>query len=190
MIIQPHIRLIISLAVSLLISQMTHIPLLLGILSIYILLLIIFNKSLIKPMIKLNIFTLGVWIFLIWQPNGALLSSLITLKFNIIILTNLLIFQHFSQTDLVLAMRKLHLPQKLIYLAILMVRYISLFQQIKQQQEYAMKARGFRPHFSQRLLQLTTQRITLLLINALERTETCERALKMRGFYANRNKEL
>ena len=90
---------------------------------------------------------------------------------------------------LVQAMGKLPLPEKLIQLFVLTVRYIALLGELRQKMDIAMRARGFRPGLNRRTLYVTAQRVALLLIHALLKAETAQMALKCRGFQFGKKRE-
>ena len=107
-IFQPHLRLIYVFLCGLIVSTMTHISTLI-ILNLIVfggllIALICYRKSLagyFKYWLKLNFFTLLVWLTLSWKiteqglalnPIGVQLALLITLRFNLILsLTRLLL---------------------------------------------------------------------------------------------------
>ncbi|HBO37043.1 MAG TPA: ABC transporter permease, partial [Pasteurellaceae bacterium] len=76
----------------------------------------------------------------------------------------------------------LPLPTKLIRLFVLTVRYIALLGELQQKMDIAMRARGFQPKCNRRTLQITAQRVALLLIHAMLKAEVSSMAIQSRGF--------
>ncbi|WP_303013186.1 energy-coupling factor transporter transmembrane component T family protein, partial [Rodentibacter pneumotropicus] len=87
------------------------------------------------------------------------------------------------------ALGKLPLPEKLIQLFALTVRYIALLGELRQKMDRAMRARGYQPKFNFRTLYVTAQSVALLLIHALLKAEMAQIALKCRGFQFGKRKE-
>ena len=193
-IFQPHLRLIYVFLCGLIVSTMTHISTLiilnLIVFSGLLIALIRYRKSLagyFKYWLKLNFFTLLVWLTLSWKiteqglalnPMGIQLALLITLRFN---LTRLLLID-MNESLLLQALRRLPLPEKLLHLFVLTVRYISVFSEVHKKMDMAMRARGYQPKLNGRTLFIAAQRVALLLIHALVKAEKTEMALKARGF--------
>ena len=80
------------------------------------------------------------------------------------------------------ALCRLPLPEKLLHLFVLTVRYISVFSEVHKKMDMAMQARGYQPKLNGRTLFIAAQRVALLLIHALVKAEKTEMALKARGF--------
>ena len=101
---------------------------------------------------KLNFFTLLVWLTLSWKiteqglalnPMGIQLALLITLRFNLILSLTRLLLIDMNESLLLQALCRLPLPEKLLHLFVLTVRYISvLVKYIKKKMDMAMRARG------------------------------------------------
>ena len=195
-IFQPHLRLIYVFLCGLIVSTMTHISTLISlnliVFSGLLITLIRYQKSLagyFKYWLKLNLFTLLVWLTLSWKiteqgltlnPMGIQLALLITLRFNLS-LTRLLLID-MNESLLLQALSRLPLPEKLLHLFVLTVRYISVFSEVHKKMDMAMRARGYQPKLNGRTLFIAAQRVALLLIHALVKAEKTEMALKARGF--------
>ncbi|ABR74164.1 ABC transporter permease [Actinobacillus succinogenes] len=203
-IFQPHFRLIITFVLGLIISALHNPQWLLGLLcltaGVLAMVLIRQNKPLqfyLRRAILFNLFTLLIWLTLSWRitlngmawnPAGVHTALLITLRMNLILCTIWLCLLNITDSILVQAVSKLPLPDKLIQLFILTVRYISLVGELNRQMTQAMKARGFQPKFNRRTFSVTVQRVALLLIRAMVQVEKSEMALKARGFrFASRS---
>ena len=145
-IFQPHLRLIYVFLCGLIVSTMTHISTLiilnLIVFSGLLIALIRYRKSLagyFKYWLKLNFFTLLVWLTLSWKiteqgltlnPMGIQLALLITLRFNLILSLTRLLLIDMNESLLLQALCHLPLPEKLLHLFVLTVRYISVFSEV------------------------------------------------------------
>ena len=142
--------------------------------------LIRYRKSLVsyfKYWLKLNFFTLLVWLTLSWKiteqglalnPMGIQLALLITLRFNLILSLTRLLLIDMNESLLLQALCRLPLPEKLLHLFVLTVRYISVFSEVHKKMDMAMRARGYQPKLNTaETLFIAAQRVALLLIHAL-----------------------
>ncbi|WP_040976563.1 energy-coupling factor transporter transmembrane component T family protein [Necropsobacter massiliensis] len=195
---QPHLRLIYVFLWGLAVSALQHIPLLVGLnLAVFALLSIALatsGKSLthyIGYWLKLNLFTLLVWLTLSWKlneqgivanPTGIQLALLISLRLNLILGSTRLLLIDMNESLLLQALCRLPLPAKLRHLFVLTVRYIAVLGEVHYNMDRAMRARGYRTGFNRRTLFVAAQRVALLLIHALIKAEKTEMALKARGF--------
>ena len=87
-----------------------------------------------------------------------------------------------NESLLLQALCRLPLPEKLLHLFVLTVRYISVFSEVHKKMDMAMRARGYQPKLNGRTLFIAAQHVALLLIHALVKAEKTEMALKARGF--------
>ena len=76
-----------------------------------------------------------------FSPRRVFLALQITLKMNAILLFVSAMLTNMTDIDLAYAVKRYPLPDKLIKLFILTIRYIAIFSETKQQLETAMKAR-------------------------------------------------
>ena len=204
-IFQPHLRLIYVFLCGLIVSTMTHISTLISlnliVFSGLLITLIRYQKSLagyFKYWLKLNLFTLLVWLTLSWKiteqgltlnPMGIQLALLITLRFNLILSLTRLLLIDMNESLLLQALCRLPLPEKLLHLFVLTVRYISVFSEVHKKMDMAMRARGYQPKLNGRTLFIAAQSVALLLIHALVKAEKTEMALKARGFHLHNVKK-
>lgn len=192
----PAVRLILCFLGGIILSGIENKFLLSGLL-ILALILLLFSptpKQNYKLLLKANYFCVMVWLSLswqfapesyshiIWSATGQHLALIITLKFNIIFILARLLLHKLNPLTLIIAFRQLKISPKLTALLVLMLNYIEVFQRVKRNQERAMKARGFHPKCNIRTFKMVSLQITLLLINALEKSESVNKALKARGF--------
>lgn len=195
---EPHFRLVYAAAAGLTISGLYFVNILFFLTACMAVVVVFLHvkyrrsiKILIKKWLKFNFFTLLIWLTLSWKISdsgiawnmqGITLAQLISLRANLILLTTWSLLFNVSDTVLLQAIGKLPLPGKLIHLFVLTVRYIALLGELNQRMEIAMKARGYRPQCNRRTLKIISQRVALLLIHAMVRTENAQVALKARGF--------
>ena len=202
---QPHFRLIYLFIWGLIISGLSDltwlIPLNLLAVSLFFISLQFSQKSFLpylKRWFALIIFIALMWATLSWQIGengielnfqGIELAEKLSLRTHLLLISLWLFLWNINDAVLVQAIGKLPLPEKLIQLFVLTVRYIALLGELRQKMDIAMRARGFRPGLNRRTLYVTAQRVALLLIHALLKAETAQMALKCRGFQFGKKRE-
>lgn len=202
---QPHFRLIYLFIWGLIISGLSDltwlIPLNLLAVSLFFISLQFSQKSFLpylKRWFALIIFIALMWATLSWQIGengielnfqGIELAEKLSLRTHLLLISLWLFLWNINDAVLVQAMGKLPLPEKLIQLFVLTVRYIALLGELRQKMDIAMRARGFRPGLNRRTLYVTAQSVALLLIHALLKAETAQMALKCRGFQFGKKRE-
>ena len=138
-----------------------------------------------------NAFVLLLWLTLSWRwssdglalaPEGLQLSVRLSLRANAIALACTALLAGIDATTIAQAVSGLGLPDRLVHLSLLMVRYLDLFKAAQARRARAARARGFTPHADRRTLALLGQQTGLLLVQALDRAEGVERAMRARGF--------
>lgn len=138
-------------------------------------------------LLHLNLFVLFLWIVLPWSTPGASgagvrLAAAITLKSNALVLLLTALVATIDPPRLGSALDRLRLPDKLIHLFMLSIRYTDTIHDEYARLKNAMKARGFRPAFSSHTLRSYGYLIGLLLVRSMERAERVLAAMKCRGF--------
>ncbi|WP_118808493.1 energy-coupling factor transporter transmembrane component T family protein [Haemophilus haemolyticus] len=202
---QPHFRLIYLFIWGLIISGLSDltwlIPLNLLAVSLFFISLQFSQKSFLpylKRWFALVIFIALMWATLSWQIGengielhfqGIELAEKLSLRTHLLLISLWLFLWNINDAVLVQAIGKLPLPEKLIQLFVLTVRYIALLGELRQKMDIAMRARGFRPRLNRRTLYVTAQSVALLLIHALLKAETAQMALKCRGFQFGKKRE-
>ena len=202
---QPHFRLIYLFIWGLIISGLSDltwlIPLNLLAVSLFFISLQFSQKSFLpylKRWFALIIFIALMWATLSWQIGengielnfqGIELAEKLSLRTHLLLISLWLFLWNINDAVLVQAIGKLPLPEKLIQLFVLTVRYIALLGELRQKMDIAMRARGFRPGLNRRTLYVTAQSVALLLIHALLKAETAQMALKCRGFQFGKKRE-
>ena len=202
---QPHLRLIYLFIWGLIISGLSDltwlIPLNLLAVSLFFISLQFSQKSFLpylKRWFALIIFIALMWATLSWKIGengielnfqGIELAEKLSLRTHLLLISLWLFLWNINDAVLVQAIGKLPLPEKLIQLFVLTVRYIALLGELRQKMDIAMRARGFRPGLNRRTLYVTAQSVALLLIHALLKAETAQMALKCRGFQFGKKRE-
>lgn len=202
---QPHFRLIYLFIWGLIISGLSDltwlIPLNVLAVSLFFISLLFSQKSFLpylKRWFALIIFIALMWVTLSWKIGengielnfqGIELAEKLSLRTHLLLISLWLFLWNINDAVLVQAIGKLPLPEKLIQLFVLTVRYIALLGELRQKMDIAMRARGFRPRLNRRTLYVTAQSVALLLIHALLKAETAQMALKCRGFQFGKKRE-
>lgn len=202
---QPHFRLIYLFIWGLIISGLSDltwlIPLNVLAVSLFFISLQLSQKSFLpylKRWFALVIFIALMWAALSWQIGengielnfqGIELAEKLSLRTHLLLISLWLFLWNINDAVLVQAIGKLPLPEKLIQLFVLTVRYIALLGELRQKMDIAMRARGFRPGLNRRTLYVTAQSVALLLIHVLLKAETAQMALKCRGFQFGKKRE-
>lgn len=202
---QPHFRLIYLFIWGLIISGLSDltwlIPLNALAVSLFFISLQLSQKSFLpylKRWFALIIFIALMWATLSWQIGengielnfqGIELAEKLSLRTHLLLISLWLFLWNINDGVLVQAIGKLPLPEKLIQLFVLTVRYIALLGELRQKMDIAMRARGFRRGLNRRTLYVTAQSVALLLIHALLKAETAQMALKCRGFQFGKKRE-
>ncbi|CBW29984.1 energy-coupling factor transporter transmembrane protein EcfT [Haemophilus influenzae] len=202
---QPHFRLIYLFIWGLIISGLSDLTWLISLnvlaVSLFFISLQLSQKSFLpylKRWFALVIFIALMWATLSWQIGengielnfqGIELAEKLSLRTHLLLISLWLFLWNINDAVLVQAIGKLPLPEKLIQLFVLTVRYIALLGELRQKMDIAMRARGFRPRLNRRTLYVTAQSVALLLIHALLKAETAQMALKCRGFQFGKKRE-
>lgn len=202
---QPHFRLVALLIWGFILSGLQDLSWLL-VLNVCVMfsfgLRLCFSAKTFFPYVKrwlaLAVFIALIWATLSWRigeqgmelnPQGILLAETLSLRMNLLLFSLWLFLWNINDAVLVQALGKLPLPEKLVQLFVLTVRYIALLGELRQKMEIAMRARGYQPKFNRRTFYVTAQSVALLLIHALLKAETAQIALKCRGFRFGKKKE-
>lgn len=202
---QPHFRLIYLFIWGLIISGLNDLTWLISLnvlaVSLFFISLQLSQKSFLpylKRWFALVIFIALMWATLSWQIGengielnfqGIELAEKLSLRTHLLLISLWLFLWNINDAVLVQAIGKLPLPEKLIQLFVLTVRYIALLGELRQKMDIAMRARGFRPGLNRRTLYVTAQSVALLLIHALLKAETAQMALKCRSFQFGKKRE-
>ncbi|OOF47470.1 energy-coupling factor transporter transmembrane component T family protein [Rodentibacter trehalosifermentans] len=202
---QPHFRLIYLFIWGLVVSGLKTISWLsalnIGVMFAFILMILIRKKVFLryfKRWLNLLIFLALMWATLTWRigengiewyRQGIQLAEILTLRMNLLLFSLWLFLWNMNEITFIQALGKLPLPEKLVQLFVLTIRYIALLGELRQKMDWAMRARGYQPKFNYRTLYVTAQSVALLLVHALLKAEMSQIALKCRGFQFGRKKE-
>ena len=202
---QPHFRLIYLFIWGLIISGLSDLTWLVPLNALAVSLFFIslqFSQKSFLPYLKrwfaLIIFIALMWATLSWKIGengielnfqGIELAEKLSLRTHLLLISLWIFLWNINDAVLVQAIGKLPLPEKLIQLFVLTVRYIALLGELRQKMDIAMRARGFHPGLNRRTLYVTAQSVALLLIHALLKAETAQMALKCRGFQFGKKRE-
>ena len=202
---QPHFKLIYLFIWGLIISGLSDLTWLILLNALAVSLFFIslqFSQKSFLPYLKrwfaLVIFIVLMWATLSWKIGengielnfqGIELAEKLSLRTHLLLISLWLFLWNINDAVLVQAIGKLPLPEKLIQLFVLTVRYIALLGELRQKMDIAMRARGFRPRLNRRTLYVTAQSVALLLIHALLKAETAQITLKCRGFQFGKKRE-
>ena len=164
------------------------------------LLLVISNlsfKLIFKRLLIINTFILLIWLVLpVTYPGSPLLSLgmitiskagllyalRITLRTNAIMILILGLLNTAKITSLIRALQQLYIPQKIIYLLFLVVRYLPVVKLEATKLLAAMKLRGFEKKTSWRSYKTIAYLIAILLVKSYERAQRIYQAMLCRGF--------
>ncbi|HHF7259718.1 TPA: CbiQ family ECF transporter T component [Haemophilus influenzae] len=202
---QLHFRLIYLFIWGLTISGLSDLTWLISLnvlaVSLFFISLLFSQKSFLpylRRWFALVIFIALMWATLSWKIGengielnfqGIELAEKLSLRTHLLLISLWLFLWNINDAVLVQAIGKLPLPEKLIQLFVLTVRYIALLGELRQKMDIAMRARRFRPRLNRRTLYVTAQSVALLLIHALLKAETAQMALKCRGFQFGKKRE-
>jgi cobalt/nickel transport system permease protein len=155
------------------------------------------GRPLARRLVHLNAFMLFLWMVLPWSVPGAhagtagalaiteeglRLALEITLKGNAIVLLFTALVATIDPPRLGCALKRLALPDKLVHLFALTIRYADVVHDEYGRLRRAMRARAFQPRFSAHTLRTFGYLVGLLLVRSLERAERVLAAMKCRGF--------
>ena len=106
----------------------------------------------------------------------------IALKANAIVLGLLALVGSMEAVTLGQALKRLHVPEKLIHILFFTVRYVEVFGQELHRLRQAMRARAFRPRNNFHSWRSLGYLVGMLLVRSLERSERVVAAMKCRGY--------
>ncbi len=154
-------------------------------------------RALTRRLLHLNAFMLILWFVLPWSIPGTLwgkvhgvgvtregvrLAMAITLKGNAIVLFFTALVATINPPRLACALKRLGLPDKLVLLFALTIRYTDVLHDEYARLRQALRARAFHPRFSFHTLRTFGYLVGLLVVRAMERAERVLAAMKCRAF--------
>jgi cobalt/nickel transport system permease protein len=149
-------------------------------------------------LISINIFVLFMWLIMPVSVGGEVVADFnlfkiskaglnyalqITLRANAIMMLIISLLSTAKTINLIRALEELYIPQKLIYLFLLMFRYLHVLQVEYQNLWSAMLIRGFkRRSFSWHTYKHYAYLIAMVLIKSYERSQKVYEAMLCRSF--------
>jgi len=119
---------------------------------------------------------------LAFSRTGLLLAGMVALKGNAIMLVLLALLGRLNVSTLGHALAHLRVPEKLIHLLLLMVRYVGVLQAEYRRLRAAMKARAFHARMDRHTYRTFGYLVGMLLVRSVDRAERVLAAMKCRGF--------
>lgn len=116
------------------------------------------------------------------SENGLRLCVLVTLKANAIVCVFLALIAPLSITRVCGALKKLRVPDKLIWLFLLMDENVRVFLDRLKALREGTKLRGFKARFNLRSYKVIASLVAILLINAADRAEKIHEATLLRAY--------
>ena len=117
-----------------------------------------------------------------YRTEGLELPARIALKGNAIVLILTALLATLDVTRMGHALAHLRMPQKLVHLLMMTVRYLDVLKRETLRLLAAMKLRGFRPRMNLHTYRTLGYLVGMLLVRSLDRSERIMRAMKCRGF--------
>ncbi len=117
-----------------------------------------------------------------YRTEGLLLAARIALKGNAIVLILTALLATLDVPRLGHALGHLRMPQKLVHLLMMTVRYLDVLRRETLRLLAAMKLRGFRPRMNRHTYRTLGYLVGMLLVRSLDRSERIMKAMKCRGF--------
>ncbi|MFH5925338.1 cobalt ECF transporter T component CbiQ [Roseomonas xinghualingensis] len=125
------------------------------------------------------LFTLGP---LSASMEGVWRTALIASKVMSSVLLITALLGNVEPVRLGVALRGLHVPERLIRLFVMTIRYHSILYAEAQRLHEAMRARGFQPRSNRHTWRSYGNLIGMLLVRALDRAQRVEEAMLCRGY--------
>jgi cobalt/nickel transport system permease protein len=156
-------------------------------------------KNLIKRLYAVNFFMAFMWLMIPFSFStpgeviarlgplavtleGVKLASLITLKANAIVISIIALLGTTPLHHLAAASREMHIPEKLVGVFLLAVRYFQVMHQEYLRLRRAMRARGFKFNLSSNALRGAANLVGSLVVRSFDRAERVHKAMLSRGY--------
>jgi cobalt/nickel transport system permease protein len=140
-------------------------------------------KVIITRLLALDSFLLMMWLTLpLSSENGVRLALLITIRTHAATLAFISFLRTTTMPDLLQALHRLHVPQKLILLLHFTYRYAHVLSEEAQKIHKSMVLRGFHPTVSFSTFRAYGNLVGMLLIRSIIRSERVFKAMALRGF--------
>lgn len=198
--VHPTARVVFATAYAFIVALSSRFPGLLVALSLSILLVFLSGLNLItvaKRLMVVNGLILFIWLILPFTHSGEpvfnmgpftvarpgiILSAQITLKSNAILLSVIALISSMSLVTLGHALGHLKIPEKIVFLFLMTVRYIFVIESEYQRLVRAMKIRGFRPGTNIHTYKTYAYLIGIIFLRASAMAQRVHQAMMCRGF--------
>ncbi|MGB9677905.1 MAG: cobalt ECF transporter T component CbiQ [Candidatus Ratteibacteria bacterium] len=197
--IDPRLRLLISFIYSLFVALEKNNKIFKYYLLLPLILIFFISdfKKFFKGLISVNIFIFLCWLFIPFSIpgkeffhflkfkatyEGLRYTFLITIKANLIFITNFVLIFSTHPIKVIHALHHLHLPRKLINIFFLSTRYIPVIEKEKNRLQRAMRIRCFKPGNNFHTYRTIGNFIGVIILRGYERSERIYRAMILRGF--------
>lgn len=197
--IDPRVRLIIGFIYSIFVAleKNFHLFKFYSILPLILIFYIKDFKKFLKGFISINIFIILTWFFLPFSIPGKAIfhflkfsatyqgiryTTLITIKANLIFITNFVLIFSSHPIRTIHALHHLYLPRKLVNIFFLSTRYIPLIEREKDRIQRAMKMRSFRLKSNIHTYKTISNLVGILILRSYLRSERIYKAMILRSF--------
>ena len=127
-----------------------------------------------RPLLAIGPFTASA--------EGVARAALVACKLSACVLVLMILLGAIDPNRLGGALRAMHVPEPIVRLFVLTVRYLGLIRDEARRLNDAMRARAFRPGSNRHAWRSYGNLIGMLLVRALERAERVQDAMLCRGF--------
>jgi cobalt/nickel transport system permease protein len=154
-------------------------------------------KKFLKGFIAVNFFIFLCWLFLPFSIPGKIIlkifkfnmthegikyTLLITIKANLIFITNYVLIFSSHPVRIVHALHHLYIPEKLVNLLFFTIRYIPVIENEKNRIERAMKLRCFKPKTNIHTYKTIGNFLGQIILRSYERSKRVYKAMILRCF--------
>jgi len=154
-------------------------------------------KKFLKGFFSVNFFIFLCWLFLPFSIPGKVIfkilkfnityegikyTFLMTIKTNLIFITNYILIFSSNPVRIVHALHHLYIPQKLINLLFFTIRYIPVIENEKNKIERAMRLRCFKPETDLHTYKTIGNFVGQIILRSYERSKRIYKAMVLRCF--------
>ena len=198
--VNPIVRVVFATAYSFIVALSSRFPGLFAALFLSLLMVWLSGLNLFavaKRLVVVNGLILLIWLILPFTYSGEpafdigpftttrpgiILSAQITLKSNAILLTVIALISSMSLVTLGHALNHLKIPEKIVFLFLMTVRYIFVIESEYQRLVRAMKIRGFKPGTNIHTYKTYAYLIGIIFVRASAMAQRVHQAMMCRGF--------
>lgn len=154
-------------------------------------------KRFLKSFFAVNLFIFLIWIILPFNIPGKEIFNIlrfkiteegikytlnITIKANLIFLTNFVLIFSSHPITTIHALHHLHIPEKIVNLLFFSIRYIPVIDEEKNRLERAIKIRAFKPRNNIHTYKTIGNLVGFIILNSYERADRVYKAMILRNF--------